>query len=118
MELKYPNMRLELAEHLTRLSEQGPLDEAGWDEAIHFLFDDTHAASDAASLVGVFLLSDQEAHALSTVVDAIDRVLTLHGTDLTLERYREVSEWGAIKKSARSALLGLNPTPNGPVWSA
>jgi hypothetical protein len=114
-DVKYPEMRSELAQHLHALSDRGYQqrvwvegrsegttvhDEFGY--AVHFMYDDTMLASDPPS-IGWILRNLDEANRISAVVTALDSVLNKYGMALSDADYVRVPEWDAVVEAARLA---------------
>jgi hypothetical protein len=120
IEVKYPEMRKELEEHLRALSDpayqrrvwvDGQTDDAAqhdeFDYAVHFLYDDTQLASDAHSTVGWILKSASEAECIAALVNSINVVFERYGTKLSDAEYIELPEWRSVVLAAEAAAASL-----------
>lgn len=116
-ELTYPEMRGELISHLRSLADpeyqvrvwvRGELAEGiqhdELDYVIHFIYDDTPLASNAASCVGWFLIDQREVAALENLVRKLDALFDEHGLNLTDAEYISKPQWGKVVESAADAL--------------
>lgn len=115
-ELKYPQMRDELIDYLHALADKGyqylawvedKRPQGGHDEldyTIHFLYDDTDLANDPSSLISWILRGDEEAYAISVLIEAIDYLFEQYGTDLKDKEYLEKHEWNKVVGSAKMAI--------------
>lgn len=116
IDVKYPEMRTELIQHLIALSDidyqqrvwvlgesEGATLHDEFDYAVHYLYDDTRLAADPASTIGWILRSDEEAIKMSTLVEAIEMVFQRHGTNLSDAEYIQLPEWAAVLKAAKDA---------------
>src|SRR3546814_6031875 len=93
--LMYPNMRDELLDYLGGLAD-ADYQQKVWvrgephpgiehdelDYALHFLFDDTDLAQSPEQTYRVFLLNKDEAHAMTSVTQSLDGLLTQYGATL------------------------------------
>lgn len=120
IEVKYPEMREELEEHLRALADPayqrrvwaaGQADGAvlydEFDYAVHFLYDDTQLASDAHSTVGWILKNASEAECITALVNSIDAVFERYGTKLSDAEYIELPEWRSVVLAAEVAAASL-----------
>lgn len=117
-----PSMRVRLVDHLMELASS-PDHEDEWvrsspsgkraspllGELIHFLFDDTPLAENAAAQVGVILASDEEARAVQALADAIDGMLDRYESAprLPLGEYYFKPEWAGLVDRAQRALEAM-----------
>ena len=115
--VKYPKMREELLETLRSLADRD-YQEQVWvkrdyplgikydcfDEAVHFLFDDTVLAENPDAAIGVIIDNEKEARLISAVCQAIDLVLEVLGTEASDEEYIKSSEWTMVVEAALKAL--------------
>ena len=107
MILKFPNMRVELLGYLNdlRRAKTDPAwIEGEFDHVVHFLFDDTPLPDQA---LGYYLASNEEVGAIQAVVEALDLVLTKHGTKLKDAEYFSKPEWAEVERRAEDALRKL-----------
>lgn len=115
-DVKYPEMRTELIQHLQALSDveyqqrvwvlgesDGATEHDEFDYAVHYIYDDTRLATDPASTIGTILRSDEEAGTVSKLVDAIDMIFQKYGTKLSDAEYIQLPEWDAVLKAAKEA---------------
>ena len=109
MTLEYPTMRDELVEYLQQLTNPhlcrpGHSVPDSLDYAVHFLFDDTPLADDPQRAVGYFLLNADEADVVSRVIEALDRLFQIYGTERSDRFYVRQSEWESVRSAAERAL--------------
>ena len=115
--VKYPKMREELLETLRSLadieyqhkvwvdSDYPPGIEGDcFDEAVHFLYDDTVLAENPDAAIGVIIEDEKEARLMEAVCQAIDLVLEALGTEVSDEEYIKSSEWTSVVEAASRAL--------------
>ncbi len=115
MELKYPNMREELVDYLSGLSDldyQRNVWVAGksppgivhdeLDYAIHFIFDDTCLAKNFSSEIGDILFNQEEADAVDALVDALNYIFGKYGLNLTDSGYIEKPERTSVLQAAKA----------------
>lgn len=120
IEVKYPEMRKELEEHLRALADpvyqrrvwvdgsaDGTVQHDELDYAMHFLYDDTQLASDAPSTVGWILKTASEAECIAALVKSIDVVFERYGTKLSDAEYIELPEWRSVVLAAEAAAASL-----------
>jgi hypothetical protein len=119
-ELIYPHMREELIAGLRGLSDRG-YQERVWvrgeqvdgvvhdefDYVIHFIFDDTSLASDAASCIGWFLLDEQEADSIQELVQTLSSLFEIYGLDLADSEYMAVPQWERVIGAAKNTMVLL-----------
>lgn len=116
IDVKYPEMRTELIEHLKALSNTdyqqrvwvlGESDGATvhdeFDYAVHYLYDDTRLAKDPASTIGSILRSAEEADKVSKLVEVIEVIFRQYGKKLSDAEYIQFPEWAAVLKAAKDA---------------
>lgn len=116
IQVKYPEMRKELEEHLRALADpvyqrrmwvegkaDGSVRHDEFDYAVHFLYDDTQLASDAQSTVGWILKDASEAEHIAALVQSIDVLFARYGTKLSDAEYIELPEWRAVVLAAKAA---------------
>lgn len=116
--LKHPDMREELIQHLFALSDAdyqhriwvlGGADEKigtvhdEFDYAVHFLYDDSRLASDPSSTVGWILRDQAEVMKISRLVESIEVVFQKYGTKLSDAEYIKLPEWAAVLATAKDA---------------
>ncbi|VFS48572.1 SCO4402 family protein [Budvicia aquatica] len=118
-ELKYPWMRDELIIYLHGLSDEKYQSKAwieddhpngGHDEldyTIHFLYDDTDLANDPLSLIGWILRDTIEANAIAALIDKLNILFEMYGTDLSDKEYLAKTEWKDVVKAAKLAEMAL-----------
>ncbi len=95
-ELKYPNMRAELLEHLHIIRKSTKeIEQNDFDVAIHFLFDDTPLSRQPEQAIGYFLLNGAECRAVADATSGIDRVLGMQGGDLDVGEVSRHPDWEA-----------------------
>jgi hypothetical protein len=107
MILKFPNMREELLGYLNdllRAKTDPAWIEGLFDQAVHFLFDDTPLPHEA---LGYYLASNEEVRATQAVVEALDVVLTKYGTTLKDAEYFSKPEWVEVERRAEDAMRKL-----------
>ncbi|MEZ2320937.1 MAG: hypothetical protein ACBR15_18250 [Microcoleus sp.] len=115
--VKYPKMREELLETLRNLADRDYQDQVWvkrdyplgikydcFDEAVHFLYDDTVLAENPYSAIGVIIENEKEARLISAVCQAIDLVFEALGTEVSDEEYITSSEWTRVVEAASQAL--------------
>lgn len=120
IQVKYPEMRKELEEHLRALADpgyqrrvwvdgkaEGAVQHDELDYAVHLLFDDTQLASDAHSTVGWILNDASEAECITALVRSIDDVFERYGTKLSDAEYIELPEWRSVVRAAEAAAASL-----------
>lgn len=120
IQVKYPEMRKELEEHLRALADpayqrrvwvdgqaEGAVQHDEFDYAMHFLYDDTELASDAHSTVGWILNDASEAECITALVNSIDVVFERYGTELSDAEYIELPEWRTLVLAADAAAASL-----------
>lgn len=114
--LTYPDMRGELLEHLSELSDSG-YQKMYWvdgqqdgavlhdemDYSIHFIYDDTCLGSDASKAIGWFLKNENEAGAIRKLVCSLDSIFERYGNQLSDAEYISKPEWKQVIASAREA---------------
>lgn len=114
--VRYPEMRAELIQHLNALSDidyqrriwvlgssEGDVVHDEFDYAVHYLYDDTQLATDPTSTIGSILLNEEEAAEISKLVDAIERIFQRHGTKLSDAEYIGLPEWATVLRTAKDA---------------
>jgi hypothetical protein len=114
--VKYLEMRNELIDYLRELEDFQHQNEywvkrrgktnggfSNFDEAVHFLFDDAHLASDSEGCIGFFLLNNDEAKAVKKLTGLLDRLIDEH-KDKNDEFYISLPEWKDVLKLAQDAL--------------
>ena len=115
--VKYPKMREELLETLRSLADREyqhkvwiendyppGIECDSFDEAVHFLYDDTVLAENPDAAIGVILENEKEARLISAVCQAIDLVFEALGTGVSDEEYIKSAEWTAVVEAAFRAL--------------
>lgn len=123
--VKFPQLRAELISYLRSLSDiqyqmdvwvaHLPKEGVVYDEfdySIHFLYDDTGLAEDPYAEVGEILKSVEEADAIRSLVEAIDRLFAVHGLNLSDEEYIHKSEWASVVGKAQRAQALISESPN------
>ncbi len=115
--MKFPDMRSELIDYLSGLSNKDYQDSC-WvkkrcpegvendelDYAVHFLFDDTCLSESPEDLIGILLKNEDEAHAIKTVCSAIDDLFLKYGCDKSDKEYINYPEWNNVVISACKAI--------------
>jgi hypothetical protein len=122
MDVKYLDMRAELIQHLNALSDidyqqrawvlgrsEGDVVHDEFDYAVHFLYDDTHLASDPTSTIGWILRNDEEATEISKLIEAMEVVFQRYGTKLSDAEYIQLPEWTAVLTTAKNAASLIRP---------
>lgn len=119
-DLKYPEMREELIQHLHALSDAdyqhrvwvlGGADEKTgtkhdeFDYAVHFFYDDSSLASDPSSTVGWILRDQAEVMKISKLIECIELIFQKYGTKLSDAEYIRLFEWGAVLAAAADAAV-------------
>ncbi|MDR7149565.1 hypothetical protein J2W49_001514 [Hydrogenophaga palleronii] len=120
IQVKYPEMRKELEEHLQALADpayqrrawvdgqaEGAVQHDKFDYAVHFLYDDTQLASDAHSTVGWILNDAAEADCVTALVSSIEVVFERYGTKLSDAEYIDLPEWHSVVLAAKTAAASL-----------
>ena len=115
--VKYPKMREELLETLRSLADREyqhkvwiendyppGIECDSFDEAVHFLYDDTILAENPDAAIGVILENEKEARLISAVCQAIDLVFEALGTGVSDEEYIKSAEWTGVVEAALKAL--------------
>ncbi|MGB3266292.1 MAG: hypothetical protein WBA89_20310 [Microcoleus sp.] len=115
--VKYPKMREELLETLRSLADREyqhkawlesdyppGIESDSFDEAVHFLYDDTVLAENPDAAIGVIIEDEKEARLMSAVCQAIDLVFEVLGTGVSDEEYIKSSEWNGVVEAAFRAL--------------
>ncbi|MEZ2303003.1 MAG: hypothetical protein ACBR13_14675 [Microcoleus sp.] len=115
--VKYPKMREELLETLRNLADRDYQDQVWvkrdyplgikydcFDEAVHFLYDDTVLAENPDAAIGVIIENEKEARFMEAVCQAIDLVFDVLGTEASDEDYIKSSEWTGVVEAASQAL--------------
>ena len=115
--VKYPKMREELLETLRSLADREyqhkvwlendyppGIECDNFDEAVHFLYDDTILAENPDAAIGVIIEDEKEARLISAVCQAIDLVFEALGTGVGDEEYIKSAEWTAVVEAALKAL--------------
>lgn len=59
----------------------------------------------------LFWNDEDEMHAVTAVIRAIDHILKTYGTELTDEQYINAPEWTQVVSAAQTALAVLNKKP-------
>jgi len=75
-----------------------------FDEAVHFLFDDTILAENPNVAIGVIVEDEKEARLIAAVCTAIKQVFEALGTELSDQEYINSSEWANVVDAAFFAL--------------
>lgn len=78
-----------------------------FDEAVHFLYDDTVLAENPDAAIGVIIEDEKEARLMSAVCQAIDLVFEALGTGVCDEEYIKSSEWTMVVEAALKALQAM-----------
>lgn len=115
--VKYPKMREELLETLRSLADREyqhkvwlegdyppGIECDSFDEAVHFLYDDTVLAENPDAAIGVIIEDEKEASLMSAVCQAIDLVFEVLGTEVSDEEYIKSAEWTMVVEAALKAL--------------
>ncbi|MCC3570521.1 MAG: hypothetical protein JGK30_00200 [Microcoleus sp. PH2017_40_RAT_O_B] len=115
--VKYPKMREELLETLRSLADREyqhkawlesdyppGIESDSFDEAVHFLYDDTVLAENPDAAIGVIIEDEKEARLMEAVCQAIDLVFEALGTEVSDEDYIKSSEWTGVVEAASKAL--------------
>lgn len=115
--VQYPSMRAELLETLRSLANREYQRKAwvdhnyppdvmydSFDEAVHFLFDDTILAENPNAAIGVILEDEKEARLIAAVCTAIEQVFEALGTEISDKEYINSSEWADVVEAAHDAL--------------
>ncbi len=118
--VQYPKMREELLETLRSLADREYQHKVGlkrdyplgikydsFDEAVHFLYDDTVLAENPDAAIGVIIEDEKEARLMSAVCQAIDLVFEALGTGVSDEEYIKSSEWTSVVEAALRALQAM-----------
>ena len=118
--VKYPKMREELLETLRSLADREyqhkvwiendyppGIECDSFDEAVHFLYDDTVLAENPDAAIGVILEDEKEARLISAVCQAIDLLFEVLGTGVSDEEYIKCYEWTSVVKAAFRALQAM-----------
>jgi hypothetical protein len=118
--VKYPKMREELLETLRSLADREYQHKAwvendyppgiecdSFDEAVHFLYDDTVLAENPDAAIGVIIENEKEARLMEAVCQAIDLVFEALGTGVSDEEYIKSSEWTRVVEAASKALQAI-----------
>ena len=118
--VQYPKMREELLETLRSLSDREYQHKAwlesdyppaieydSFDEAVHFLYDDTVLAENPDAAIGVIIENEKEARLMSAVCQAIDLVFDVLGTEASDEDYINSSGWTSVVEAASRALQAM-----------
>jgi hypothetical protein len=115
-EIRYPELRKELVEHLQALSDlgyqqrvwigkgaEGSVQHDEFDYVVHFLYDDTQLAESPHATIGWILCDASEAELIAALVARIEAIFQKYGTDLTDAQYIRLPEWDAVVGAARIA---------------
>ncbi|MEG4304973.1 SCO4402 family protein [Microcoleus sp. D3_18a_C4] len=118
--VKYPKMREELLETLRSLADREyqhkvwlesdyppGIESDSFDEAVHFLYDDTVLAENPDAAIGVIIEDEKEARLISAVCQAIDLVFEALGTEASDEEYIKCYEWTSVVEAASRALQAM-----------
>ena len=118
--VKYPKMREELLETLHSLADREYQHKAwvendyppgieydSFDEAVHFLYDDTVLAENPDAAIGVIIENEKEARSIAAVCQAIDLVFDVLGTEASDEDYINSSGWISVVEAASKALQAM-----------
>jgi len=118
--MQYPNMREELIEYLSGLSDREyqmncwvnqkcpeGIEKDTFDLAVHFLFDDTELAKSPEETIGIFLKDKEEAQSIKSLCDEIDRIFEKYSTELTDKEYIDCPEWNNVLNLAKTAYDAL-----------
>ncbi|MCC3418345.1 MAG: hypothetical protein JGK24_03680 [Microcoleus sp. PH2017_29_MFU_D_A] len=118
--VKYPKMREELLETLRSLADREyqhkvwlendcppGIEYDSFDEAVHFLYDDTVLAENPDAAIGVIIEDEKEARLMEAVCQAIDLVFEVLGTEASDEEYIKSSEWTRVVEVASKALQAM-----------
>jgi hypothetical protein len=118
--VKYPKMREELLETLRSLADRDYQYKAwvdsdyppgiecdSFDDAVHFLYDDTVLAENPDLAIGVIIEDEKEARLMSAVCQAIDLVFEALGTGVSDEEYIKSAEWTMVVEAAFRALQAM-----------
>jgi hypothetical protein len=118
--VKYPKMREELLETLRSLADREyqhkvwlendyppGIEYDSFDDAVHFLYDDTVLAENPDAAIGVIIENEKEARLMAAVCQAIDLVFEALGTEASDEEYITSSEWTGVVEAASKALQAM-----------
>ena len=118
--VKYPKMREELLETLRSLAEREyqhkvwlegdyppGIECDSFDEAVHFLYDDTVLAENPDAAIGVIIENEKEARSIAAVCQAIDSVFEVLGTEASDGEYITSPEWTSVVEAASKALQAM-----------
>jgi hypothetical protein len=115
--IKYPSLRANIDAAIEALADPelqrrawigrqaAPVGECpSFDDAVHWLFDDSGINNGAKSSVGELFYDDREAQSVDSVMFQIDRLLDKYGGELADEQYINTSEWPEIVATAAQCL--------------
>ncbi|MEG4344896.1 hypothetical protein QUB70_16595 [Microcoleus sp. A003_D6] len=118
--VQYPKMREELLETLRSLADREyqhkvwidkdyslGIECDSFDDAVHFLYDDTVLAENQDAAIGVIIKNEKEARLMEAVCQAIDLVFEVLGTEASDEEYIKSSEWTGVVEAASKALQAM-----------
>ncbi|MET9482693.1 hypothetical protein [Streptomyces sp. NPDC006638] len=77
---------------------------------LNILYDDTLVLDDPPSALGTVLTSEEEVAAMVVLASAVDDLLRREGNDKTDAEYVASPLWGAVLRSASTALVILSRT--------
>jgi hypothetical protein len=116
----YPDMRQQLLCTASRLAdpeyqqrvwvrrEMPPgIDVDSFDQAVHFIYDDTCLGEDADEAIGLYVRDEREARAIKSLVDAMDKLFSAKGTNLTDAEYLASQEWPQVVDTAKALCRAL-----------
>jgi hypothetical protein len=111
-ELKYPDMRRELFDAVSVLSGT-PHWFAGFDFAIHIIFDDLALVDKPIEAIGSVLVSQHESTQILLVAKQIDALLSQYGKELSDAEYQSKKEWRSVElESLKMWKLMVSNTPD------
>lgn len=118
--VQYSKMRDDLLETLCSLADR-EYQQAAWveqnyppgilydsfDEAVHFLYDDTILAENPDAAIGVIIQDEKEARMIEAVCCAINQVFQALGTQASDQEYINSSKWTDVVEAASLALQAM-----------
>ncbi len=118
--VQYSKMRDDLLETLCSLADR-EYQQTAWvehnyppgilydsfDEAVHFLYDDTILAENPDAAIGVIIQDEKEARLIEAVCSAINQVFEASGTQASDQEYINSSKWTDVVEAASLALQAM-----------
>lgn len=78
------------------------VDVDSFDQAVHFIYDDTCLGDDPSEAIGWYVRDEEEATAIRRLVAELDVLFNLMGTSAPDAEYIESKQWPEIVREAKS----------------